>query len=74
MTQRKGYRYALVPDGIGSSGVRFLALKRVQISGSDLPNRSRHGNRIHTQKSEKSLRDVESGNGNSILSTKELSL
>jgi hypothetical protein len=73
MTQRKAYRYVLVPDGIGVSGVRFLALKRVLISGSDLPNRSRHGNRIDTQKSEKSLRHVESGNGNSILSTKELS-
>jgi hypothetical protein len=74
MTQRTGYRYALVPDGIGKSGVRFLALKKVPISGFDLPRSSRHGNRIHGLETENPLRHVETGNGNSIFSPKELSV
>jgi hypothetical protein len=74
MTQRKSYRYALVPDGIGSSGVHFLKLVKVQIPGSDLPRSPRHGNRNHTQEPEKSLRHVQSGNGNSIFDRKELSV
>jgi len=49
-------------------------LVEVPISGSNLPKSSRLGNRIHAQKSGKVLRDVESGNGNSIFSTKELSV
>jgi hypothetical protein len=75
MTQRKSYRYALVPDGVGpKSGALFLKLVKVPIPGSDLPRSSRHGNRIHTQKSEKTVRHVESGNGNSIFSGRELSI
>lgn len=74
MTQRKSYRYALLSDGIGSSGVQFLKLVEVQISGSDLPRSHRHGNRNHTQEPEKTLRHVQSGNRNSIFDRKELSL
>jgi len=74
MTQHTGYRYALVPDGVGKSGALFFALKRVPISGSDLPRSSRHGNRIHDLETAISLRHVESGNGNSIFNAKELSV
>jgi hypothetical protein len=73
MTQRRGYRYALLSDG-SDRGRQLLKFVRVQIPGSDLPRSPRHGNRIHTQESENSLRHVESGNGNSIFSPKELSL
>lgn len=50
MTQRKAYKYVLVPDGFGpKSGALFLALKRIPVSGSDFPESPRRGNRIRTQ-------------------------
>jgi hypothetical protein len=75
MTQRKAYKYVLVPDGFGpKSGALFLALKRIPVSGSDFPESPRRGNRIRTQESEKRLRQMESGNGNSISCPKELTV
>jgi hypothetical protein len=72
MTQRSPYKFILVPQNPRNSGT-FLALKRVQIHGSDLPSSSEPGNRIHSQKSENSVRHMESGNGNSIFGRKEVS-
>lgn len=76
MTQRSPYRFALMPTGIENRfpGHPLFKFVKVQIPGSDLPRSSRHGNRIYTQEPENSVRHIQSGNGNSIFSRKELSV
>jgi hypothetical protein len=75
MTQRKAYKYALVPDGIGpKSGCLFLALKRIPIPGSDFPRSSKTRKQNQVLETENTVRHMESGNGNSIFSPKEVSL
>jgi hypothetical protein len=69
MTKRSNYRYVLLSDGNGQ-----LKFERIQIAGFDLPNSPQSGNRNQVTETEKSLREVKSGNGNSIFSGKELSL
>ncbi len=73
MTQRTGYRYILVLDGIdrGRSSLKFV---RVQISGSNLPSSPSRRTRIQAKTTPETARQVESGTGMSIFSPKLLSV
>lgn len=73
MTQRKAYKYALVPDG-SDRGRPLFKFVEVQIPGLNLPTSSRHGNRISRLETESTVRHRESGNGNSIFRPQEVSL
>jgi hypothetical protein len=74
MTQRTPYRYVLVPNGIGAPGAHFLKLKKVRFPGSNLLSPPQRGNGIQAKNLSQAVRQVKSGNGNSIFRPKQLSV
>jgi hypothetical protein len=76
MTQRSPYRFTLMPTGIENRfpGQPLFKFVRVQIPGSDFPRSSKTRKQNQVLETENTVRHIQSGNGNSIFSPKEVSL